>query len=56
VRSRRALLKQRKGAVHADHRAGAAIGFFLFVYANLVALEATLALFRFAAWPHAGKR
>jgi hypothetical protein len=35
---------------------GAAIGFFLFVYAILVALEATLALFRLATWPQAGKR
>lgn len=34
---------------------GAAIGFFLFVYAILVALEATLALFRLATWPQAGK-
>jgi hypothetical protein len=30
--------------------AGAAIGFFLFVYAILVAFEATLALFRLATW------
>jgi hypothetical protein len=34
--------------------AGAAIGFFLFVYAILVALEATLALFRLATWPQIG--
>lgn len=30
--------------------AGAALGFFLFVYAILVAFEATLALFRLATW------
>jgi hypothetical protein len=30
--------------------AGAAVGFFLFVYAILVAFEATLALFRLATW------
>ena len=29
---------------------GAAVGFFLFVYAILVAFEATLALFRLATW------
>jgi hypothetical protein len=36
--------------------AGAVIGFFLFIYSILAALEATLALFRLATWPQTGSR